>query len=297
MPAPDKATTGRVLVGATTYAARNLMVEQAAVVAQSLHSGLQMPTNLRVAGAEVPRLRFDMFLDDALDAFGLTYAEVTTLEAYFAKTSSGVVQSGSVHVKYGKFTGCTIGAHIESFGVDEGGEAIATVCAYFFSDDGANDPVARTASVALPALTALPEVHGIGVLTINGTARAGMTGCRYAANLSLVFQRTDGLPYPTGGVVSGFSPVLTIAHADPVALSSIITSKGVAISSTTSVTLQKYTAAGSGVLTTTGQKTITVAAGYVSPVAFGGGHGDLVRGGCEIRGVSTNGSAHPFTVA
>jgi hypothetical protein len=296
MTAPRKATAGRILVGSTTYAARNLSLEPEVSIAASNHSGQQMPSGQRVAGAAPPRLRFDMFGADAYAAFGLTFANIATLKAYFALTSGGVVTAGSTHIEVTKDADAVVSAHIDSWSVDEGGEWVATVVAHYFSDDGSTDPVVINEDVALPSLTAQPALHGIGVLTVNGTALPGMTGCSYQSGLSLSFQRTDGLPYPTGGIVAGFNPVLAVAHADPIELATVLGTDGVAITSTTTVSLLCYLAAG-GALSASGQKVITIATGYVRPSSAGASHGDLARGGCEILGTSTNGATHPFAVA
>jgi hypothetical protein len=295
MTAPRKATVGRILAGTTTYAAKSLSLEPEVSLAASNHSGQQMPSGQRVAGAAPPRLRFTMYADDAIAAFGLTFANITTLKAYFGLTSGGVFTAGATHTEVSKEASAIVSAWIDSWSVDEGGEWMATVIAVFYSADGSTDPVAIDEAVAMPALTAQPALHGIGLLTINGTARPGMIGCNYQAGLSLVYQRTDGLPYPTGGIISGFNPGLTIPHADPIGLAVLLGSDGVAIASTTKVELYRYLAAG-GALSATGKKTITIATGYVRPSAGGGNHGDLAKGGCEISGTSSNGATHPFAV-
>ncbi len=296
MTAPRKATVGRVLVATTTYAVKNMSLDPEVVIAASQHSAQQMPSGQRVAGSQPPKLRFDMYAADAIAAFGLTFAAVSILEATFALTSGGVITAGSTHVKVAKESASVVSAYIDSWTVDEAGEWIATVMATFFSGDGSTDPVVVTESVALPALTAQPALHGIGVLTINGVAYPGMIGSSYQSGLSLTFQRTDGLPYPTGGIVSGFNPVFQVRHADPIGLALALGSNGVAISSITTITMLRYLAAG-GALSVTGAKTITFGAGYVRPSSGGGAHGDLAKGGCEILATSANGTTHPAVVS
>ncbi len=188
-------------------------------------------------------------------------------------------------------------SHIEGWSVSEGGEWVADCRSYFFSVDGDADPVLLTGSQALPSLTAIPVINGIGVFSPNASALPGMTGHRYQAGLSLTIQRTDGLRYATGAAPSGFKPMIRIEHADALGLSALLGSEGIEISASTTITGLKYLP--SGKLSATGKKTLTIASGqgFIRPVAASVEHGQLFKGGCEILLASTDGITNPVGVS
>ena len=171
---------------------------------------------------------------------------------------------------------------------------LAEVHIAFYSDDGSTDAITRSSNVAFPAVDAIPEEHGIGILTVNGSVINGVTGISYEAGLGFAFQRTSGLPFITGGIPSSFQPTLDIEIQDGDAVEAVLGSLGVKIASTTTITLQKYL---NSALTATGQRTITIAAGFVTPQPAGGAHGNHFKGGIRILGASSNGSTHPFAVS
>lgn len=300
MTTPLKSTLGRVKVGATVYAVKNIALNYEAVGDQSIHSGLQMPTNVRIAGAQIPTVSFQMYFADAFAAFGLTLTSPAATEFYFANLVGAIVDTNSTHQKVGlqsSPSGAVMCTHIEGWSVSEGGEWVADCRAYLFSADGDTDPVLVTPSVALPALTAIPIIHGIGVFTPNAAAAPGMTGSRYTSGLSLNFARTDGLRYATGAAPSGFKPNIRIEHADPLSLLNLFGSGGIGITATTTLTFLKYLT--SGKLTATGQKTVTIAAGqgFIRPVPASVENGQLFKGGCEILLASTDGITSPLAVS
>lgn len=300
MTTPLKSTVGRIKLSTTVYAVKNITLSYEAAGDQSNHSALRMPTNVRIAGAQVPTVSFQMFAADALAAFGLDLTSTATFEAYFANLIGAIVDSSSTHTKVGLQTspsGAVCCSFIDGWSVSEGGEWMCDVRAYFFSADGDTDPVKQTSSVALPALTAMPVIHGIGIFTPNAVALPGMIGNRYQSGLSISIQRTDGLRYATGGAPSGFKPIIRIEHADPIGLAAILGSEGVEISDTTTLTFMKYLTTGK--LSATGQKTITTSAGrgFIRPVAASVDNGQLFKGGCELILSSSDGVTHPAVLS
>lgn len=299
MAAPKKSTAGRLKIGSNILPTTDLNYEVQVDAQHARHSGQLMPSNVMVAGVGVPTIRARMPLDAALDEFGLgtnAHGSSDTVEALFLNVVGGKVDSSATHVKYAKSTSCLATSYIASFDVSEGGEAIAEVVIHFWANDGDTDPITDTGSIDATgyALSSQPNNHGIGTLTINGTAFDGVTGVSYQAGIDFAVQRTDGKPFPTGGAPSGFQPVLAVQLADPVTLQATLGSIGVSESSNVVVTLKKYA---NSTLSATGQITLTIGAGYIRPLTFGGPHGDLARGGCEILGASTDGSTHPIAVS
>ncbi len=301
MTVPLKSTLGRIKKGSTTYAAKNLSLSYETVGEQSLHSGLQIPTNVRMAGVQIPVMAFQMYAADAYTAFGWLLASTATVVGYFANLVGAIVDSGSTHTSVALSASpanavmCT---HVDSWSVTEGGEWIANCKSYFFSADGDADPVLMTVgSVAMPSLSAMPVIHGLGVFSPNGTALPGITGASYQSGLGITIQRTDGLRYATGGAPSGMKPVIMIEHADPITLLNLLGSAGLAITSTTTLTFLKYLT--SGALSASGQKTITLAAnyGFMRPKPATVENGQLFKGGCEILLASSDGVTHPAAVS
>jgi hypothetical protein len=290
-------TPGRLKLGTIVLPVVDLREDIVVAADQALHSGLQQPTNVLVAGVDVPALRCTMPLAAAYAAVSLiqtAYAAGTAVEGYLANTVGGVIDSASTHVKFAKTTLCLACAWIDTFQGSEGGEILAEVMVCFFSTTGALDPITRSEANALPALTAIPDNHGIGVLTLNGDTLGSPTGVRYASGLQLTAQRTAGLPFPTGAVPSGMKPVLSLELADMATVRGILGSTGLPISSTTTFTLQKYA---NSILSVTGQKTLTIAQGFARPSAGGGRHGELWKGGLDLLISSADGSAHGMVIS
>jgi hypothetical protein len=213
-----------------------------------------------------------------------------------ANVTGAIIDAGSTHSAYGISAGCAACAYIDSFDVAEGGEAIASVVVRYYSDDGENDPITKTENVAFPALSASALHHGIGPLTINGTAYAELTGYSYQSGYAFAAQRVDGLPFPKGETQQGGQPVLSCTVADPTALFALLGNRGVGIGSTTTAVLYAYTAP-SGAMTASGAITLTIGAGFVRPVQISGAHGELVTSGCEIMATSSNGAAHGIAIS
>lgn len=290
-------TAGRLKIAAAVLPVIDIKEDLNIVIDQSIHSALQQATNGMVAGVDLPGLRITMPFDIAYSTFGLSptsYAAATVIEGYLANIVAGTIDSASTHHKWAKTALCTACAWVNTFSGQEGGEIIAEVVVVFYSTDGDLDPITRTLNNAYPALSAIPANHGIGVLTANAVAYDGVIGLRYAANLSMSIQRVSGHPFPTGSIPSGMKPMLSIDFSDPTTLAAVLASIGVKITSTTTLTLLKYA---NSILSATGKKTLTIAAGYVRPTPGSGKHGDLFKGGLDILISSADGITHGIVVS
>jgi len=289
-------TPGRIQINTAVLPCLDLQRVNGVAAQQSKHSALLHPTNVAVAGAELPMLKATMPFAIAFDTFGLgtnVYTSVA-IEGYIANVIAGVIDSSSTHVKYARQTDAKACGWIDSFRVQEGGICTAEVMLAFYAGDDDVDPLTRTGSQALPALSAIPEEHGIGVFTLNGAALDGVVGISYSSGLSFATQRTSGNKFFTGGIPSGTEPVLEIEIQDADAVESVLGSIGVKIASSTTISMLKYL---NSALTATGARTITIANGYVAPQTASGAHGAHFKGGVRILGASANGSTHPFVVS
>jgi len=289
-------TPGRIQINTAVLPCLDLQRVNGIAAQQSKHSALLHPTNVAVAGAELPMLKATMPFAIAFDTFGLGTTAYTSVavEGYIANVIAGVIDSSSTHVKYARETGSSACAWIDSFRVQEGGICTAEVMIAFYSDDGDTDPLTRTGSQALPALSAIPEEHGIGVFTLNTAALDGVVGISYSSGLSFTTQRVSGNKFMTGAIPSGFEPVLEIEIQDADAVEALLGSIGVKIASSTTISMLKYL---NSALTVTGARTITIANGYVAPQAASGAHGAHFKGGVRVLGASSNGTTHPFAVS
>ncbi len=290
-------TPGRLKLASAVMPCVDLKLDRLVMAQSSPHSALRMPTNVLVAGAELPMIRATMPFKVAHTALGLInnpFLAAGVVEAYIANVIAGAVDSNSTHIKYAKTTNCTACAWIDSFSVTEGGEVLCEVLIALFSTTGDVDPITRTGSLAFPALSAIPENHGIGIFTANGSALDGITGIGYQSGFQLSVQRTSGHKFITGGVPSGFKQVLTIEHQDADAVFAALGGVGAVIASTTTVTLQKYL---NDVLATSGQLTLTMAQGFMHAAPAGGRHGEHFKGGVIVMPSSSDGDTSAIAVA
>lgn len=290
-------TPGRLKLASTVLPCTDLKFDRLMVTEGSPHSAQRHRTNVLVAGAELPMLMATMPFKSAQAVLGLVnvpYLAAGVVEGYIGNVVAGVLDTNSTHIKYAKSTNCFATAWIDSFSVQEGGEALAEVHIAFFSVDGDTDPITRTATVAFPALSAVAENFGIGVLTLNGTALDGVTGISYQSGFALAVQRVSGHKFVTGGVPSGFKPTITVEHQDADAVYAALGGDGATIASTTTLTLQKYA---NDVLSTTGQLTLTFTQGFVYAQSAGGRHGEHFKGGVMIVPSSSDGDTHPVAVS
>lgn len=91
--------------------------------------------------------------------------------------------------------------------------------------DGSNDPVVRTASVALPSSTATPvQRYTMEQATVANVAISGKRNISIDFNPTVLRESADSDPYNTVVSVSDFRPRVTIRGVDP----SYVTSLGIA---------------------------------------------------------------------
>lgn len=295
-----RSTVGRVTVTDTTdktYDVRNISVEVGANVAPSVHSGLRENTGVLVSSAVEQMVRFDMGLDQALTVFGLgvtEYGSADTAEFVLGNVTGGTIDSGSTHTQWEKGASCLASCYIDSFQVSEGSEAVATLIMKYWSANGSTAPLTATGSVAFPALTAVPEIHTIGPVTINSTQIEGVTGISYQSGISIPGIATDGLVYAQGGYPTSFDRRISVDIADPVAIEAALSDIGAKIASTTTVVLWK---SANDIPSATGAITLTIAAGFVHPRTFSGDHGGQVTGGLEIVPTSSDGTTVGIAVS
>jgi hypothetical protein len=289
-------TPGRLTLAATVLPVIDAQWGGGVSSSHVVHSGLAQSQQVLVAGTDTPTLTVRTPLSRALTVLGFVPVAMATATLTIANVTGAIIDSGSTHSSYSISSGCSACAYIDSFDVSEGGEAIASVVVRYYSDDGINDPITKGDTAAFPALTANALHHGIGPLTINGTAIPELTGYSYQSGYAFSAQRADALPFPKGETQQGGQPVLSCTVADPTALFGLLGNRGVGIASTTTAVLYSYAPVG-GLLTATGAITLTIGAGFVRPTQISGAHGERVTSGCDIMATSSNGATHGIAVS
>lgn len=294
-----RSTVGRWTATFTTdktYDMRNVSVDVGSNTSSSAHSGLSENTGILVTSAVPPSVRWDMGLDQALTLLGLGPTEFgtsDTFEVVLGDVVGGTINSGSTHTKWSKGSNRAT-VWIDSWNVSEGGEAVASCVAMFWSANGTTASLAASSNVAFPSLTAIPDRHTIGPVTVNGTAIPGVTGYSYSSGFSIVGVATDGLPYTQGGVPTNFDRTISVTMSDPVGVEAVLGETGVKIASTTTVVLYRLN---NDLPSATGAITLTIAEGFVKPQTFSGSHANMVTGGMVILPSSTDGTTVPIAIS
>jgi hypothetical protein len=231
-----------------------------------------------------------------LTALGLVPTDQTDASAVFARTTRGLVESGSVHQSYATSFGATV--WIDEFSVAENEPATATIFCDAYSETGAvsDSPWTPNAAAALPALSANALFHGIGPVAINGTAIPQVTGIRYRSGLTVTANRVQGLPWPTGGVISGLQQEVEIDVSNIHAALGVIGQGGLRLNGTSGLNVTLL-ASYNGVLTATGQLVLVGANGFASVESNEGDHGDIATGTIIVRLANSAGSASGLVVS
>lgn len=283
------------VMNATTIPVASISLDHAVVSELSHHSGNEYPTLVAVAGAG-PRVTLQVPFRAAYDLLGMTAVSLTTFEIYLATFASLLRQSGSNHVKLGLNTSCTAAAQITGMSVSQDGMLMADVEVVPLSNTGTAAPLVRTGSVALPAISSQPILHTLGPVSINGTVYPGLTAASVELSPSLEVHRGDGALYPTVAARVQGQPTMTLTHSDPVAMTNLLGSVGVAASSNIIAYFRQFNATTGVVSTGADAVSLTCASGRMEPQTLTASQGQVATLGALVRGLSTS-STHPFAVA
>jgi hypothetical protein len=261
----------------------------------SHHSGNEYPTLVAVAGAG-PRITLSVPFRAAFDMIGFGVLNLTTCDIFFATFASLVRQSGANHIKLGLGASCTAAAQITGASVTQDGILLADVEIVPLSNDGVSAPLVRSTGQTLPTLASQPILHTAGPLSVNGTVYPGSTSVQIDLSPTLDVHRGDGALYPMVAARTQGQPSMTLAHADPVAMTALLGSVGVAASSNIVVFFRPYDATTGVVGTGATAVSLTVASGRVSPERVSFAQGQVATIGARVVGLSTS-STHPFAVS
>jgi hypothetical protein len=287
---------GLLQIGTVVVPVENVNVSPAVEVSARMSAGDYYPTAQTVFGA-IPSITATLPLDVALTQIGLQLKPFTAFKAQVLKVdaATGILAAGSVHTVWASVSAANIVfGCIQSIQASQSGLATAE-CAFWAAAaaPSTTHPLARTDNNAALALAAQPTLHTLGTVTLNNAAIAGADSVSLAMNHNIIPRQSDGDLYPSQVTWHGASPVISVAHGDPQAVTAAITLYGAAIGSATSIAFRQRTA---GIITTT-SKTITVAAGHIVPDDISGGVGGAATHGFRILVTSTNGITDPLGVS
>lgn len=185
------------------------------------------PTMVRRAGA-MPVMRFTVPLDAAYSALSsLLPVTLTAFEMYAATFTSGSRGSTGANIYKLDTLNATAIACLTAVSAAQGGPnlAIAEVTVYFCSNDGITDPITTTTG-ALPTLGAQPNLHVLGPMVDDTTARWGLKQWRIDFGVSMEPIRADGFFYPSSYRYNAIGATASFTHSDISALYTALTSDG-----------------------------------------------------------------------
>ncbi len=282
---------GAVFLGGTALPATNVQYSPNVAGAQLRHDDREF-SSIQATLGSAPMFTFQTPIKNALDEVGLRVTKFTDIDIYLAPYTDAVHDATSK--KYTLAASAVAFAVITGFSVAQGGICLANVSVACLSADGDTDPITSPANEAIPAITE-PLLHTLGPVTLNGTATDGVESIDASTSQRWAPIFSDGKLYPETGQYDGGEPVISISHADPVAVlgTNYI---GAAISSTTTVELRAIAAAAQ-TPTDTGKITLTIADGRIIPRSISAAVGGIAMGGWDIIGLSDSAQVHPWAVS
>lgn len=173
---------------------------------------------------------------------------------------------------------------------------MADVVVYLCSKAGLIDPVTSSTG-ALPTLGATPDLHTIGPMVDDTTARWGLRSWRIDTGVQMEPIQADGFFYPTGYRQGAITASATISHADAIALYTALTSDGKDASGNGLIFYARAYNMTTKVLTTTGYAfTFAKAFASLEQITLSGTNQAEV--GVTITSYADPGTiTHPITVA
>lgn len=183
---------------------------------------------VRRAGAR-PVFRFTAPLDavwTTLNSF--LPVSLTAFEMHAATFSAtGIRASTGANIYKMPLTGAKCFAVISSISAAQGSVnlCLAEVLVYPTSDDGLTDPI-TTATGALPTLGSTPNLHVLGPIVDDTTARWGVRQWRIDLGVGMEPIQADGFFYPSAYRVGAIQATASINHSDISAIYTALTSDG-----------------------------------------------------------------------
>ncbi len=262
------------------------------------NTGLPYPTGRMVDGMQqAVGCRVTVPFSQAYDALGLglnAYSQAAnqTCACYLAELEGAQVKSGASHDKYDMATSGYATAYIDAVRGRDGGELLAEVVVLYWSPDGTTDPMPRTASQSLPALSAVRVDHGMGPASLDG-AKDGVMGIEYQSGCQINVKRPgDGLPYAIGGTLAGFEQRMNISLLSISAVIAALGSRGEKISAAT-IDANKWD---NDILSATGKRTFSMSDVYAHIEGGNGPHGEEAECQVVLSPSSADGTTSAVTV-
>lgn len=132
-----------------------------------------------------------------------------------AADEQGTRKTGSNHEKYVVTKGLAV---LQTLSVEQGGDAVIDHQAYCVYD-GTNEPIIRTAAVALPAST-FPNLYTLGPVKFSGAYFEGIKGWSLDFGAEVRSHPYDGSVFPKLCYVHRFAPKIQVRGINTAALTS-----------------------------------------------------------------------------
>lgn len=296
MTFPNISSLAPLRIASTVLAIDNLQLPPEVQSQAYRHSGNEFPSAIVVPGA-APRIRCSTPFKPAYDLIGWKALRATVVDVYLAKFASGLRSVTTDNPKYSLNTSAAALVYIQRVRCSDRGIAMADIEIVLTSSDGMAYPLAAPSTGALPTLSSQPELHTLGTSIFNGTTIAGSTGLDLDLGANIVLgidgNPGDGLLYPTVAQYLGGTPVMNVAHGDPVGVFASLGYTGAAMSSNFVQWLRTYDATTQLSLAT--GVSITAASGRTIPTEFGSGNQAVARSGFRTDALSAT-STHPLVI-
>lgn len=283
---------GLLQLGTTVIPVEDVNLDPATATAARRSSGDLYPTQQTVFGGN-RSITCTAPVAIAFSLIGLTTTKFTALQLTLLKIGAdGITSTGTDHVRIAGAASATFYATLTGFSVNQGGLATAQIAIACIAPLGTTDPLTVTTGSAL-ALSAQPDLHTLGPVTVNGSAIPGVVGFSGSLSHDASTRTTDGDLYPTQFSWNSSNPVLQVQHSDPDAVLSALGLTGASLASSTKVTFLKR---GTDSVISATQLSITVSAGIITTGAVSGGVGRTASTGFTIMPAAADSTTHPWTL-
>jgi len=240
-------------------------------------SGQAYPEHVHVTGAQ-PQFTFGSrnvkaLLDELGADLVVSLEDLTAgLDVFESKVALGAVTAaGSVHRKWTATKGIVVP---QSLSVEHRGDASLTVLVVPVQD-GANDPVVLTASVALPTLLGNDARWTLGSVQVGGQSLTQVQGIELDFGVELFSESSDGEEFLSFVGVQTMAPTLTVRGSNPAWIDAIGLDGLAATHANTEVFLKKRVAGGLFVADETEEHIKMTMYGVVSPGEMSGDTGRM----------------------
>lgn len=210
MAAVDLTIMTPIVINSTTLPVANVTNNLGINTNPFRHSGLPFASQL-VVDTITPTVTFQAPFEAAHSLMGFDLLKATTFEVYNRTFTNFEANAGGVF--YELASSASACCYIQNVS-EVGGVMMADCVAMLLSADGTTHPLAAQASaVAIPTVSAEPQLQVRGPLVVNNTRLSGVQSVSFSLGQRVLGAQVDGDTYPRTVVYDGGLRQLTIGHA------------------------------------------------------------------------------------